>query len=154
MNSILRPIKVAAALSVTCGLAWVSLAADALASKPRALKEIFKTHFLMGAALNEAQFTGQDTRGAALIKTHFNSITPENVLKWQLVHPEPDTYDFEPADRYVAFGEANGMFIVGHTLVWHNQTPDWVFHNEDGSLLTRDALLKRMHDHIATVVGR
>jgi endo-1,4-beta-xylanase len=144
----------AAIISGTCCFVAVCLGRDASTSKPRGLKEIFKPHFLIGAALNESQFTERDARGAALIKTHFNSITPENVLKWQLVHPEPNTYDFGPADRYVEFGEANGMFIVGHTLVWHNQTPDWVFHNEDGSLLGRDNLLKRMHEHIGKVVGR
>jgi endo-1,4-beta-xylanase len=46
------------------------------------------------------------------------------------------------------------MFIVGHNLVWHNQVPDWVFHDASGNLLTRDALLARMRDHIHTVVGR
>jgi endo-1,4-beta-xylanase len=46
------------------------------------------------------------------------------------------------------------MFIVGHTLVWHNQVPVWVFQDEDGNLLTRDALLARLKDHIDTVVGR
>ena len=46
------------------------------------------------------------------------------------------------------------MFIVGHNLVWHNQVPAWVFHDDKGNLLDRDALLARMHDHIHTVVGR
>jgi len=45
-------------------------------------------------------------------------------------------------------------FIVGHNLVWHNQVPSWVFHDDKGNLLTRDALLARMKDHIDTVVGR
>ncbi len=77
----------------------------------------------MGAALNPAQFTEQDVRDAALVKAQFNTITPENVLKWERVHPEPDSYSFELPDRYVSFGEKNHMFIVGHTLVWHNQVP-------------------------------
>jgi endo-1,4-beta-xylanase len=46
------------------------------------------------------------------------------------------------------------MMIIGHTLVWHSQTPRWVFQDADGKPLDRDALLKRMHDHIATVMGR
>jgi endo-1,4-beta-xylanase len=46
------------------------------------------------------------------------------------------------------------MFIVGHTLVWHSQTPRWVFQDSTGKPLTRDALLARMHDHITAVVGR
>jgi endo-1,4-beta-xylanase len=71
-----------------------------------------------------------------------------------VVHPQPTTFDFSQSDAYVAFGEANGMFIVGHTLVWHSQVPRWVFEDADGKPLTRDALLARMRDHIHTVVGR
>ena len=118
------------------------------------LKDAFKDAFLIGAALNEAQFSEQDTRGVAIVKAQFNSITPENVLKWESVHPRPDKCDFAAPDRYVEFGEKNHMFIVGHTLVWHNQTPKWVFEDEKGNPLSRDVLLKRMRDHILSVVGR
>ena len=52
------------------------------------------------------------------------------------------------------FGERNGMFIVGHTLVWHSQTPRWVFEDASGNRVRRDTLLARMRDHIHTVVGR
>src|SRR5213078_5357456 len=88
---------------------------------PPALRTAFWGDFLVGAALNAAQLSGQDTLGAAIVKAQFNSITPENALKWASVHPRPGTYDFAAADRYVAFGERHGMFIVGHTLVWHNK---------------------------------
>jgi len=118
------------------------------------LKDAFAGAFRIGAALNENQFTERDTIGAALVKRQFNTITPENVLKWEEVHPQPNTYNFAPVDRYVEFGERNGMFIVGHTLVWHSQTPRWVFQDANGAPITRDALIQRMHDHIATVVGR
>lgn len=121
-----------------------------------ALKDVFKTDFLVGAALNEAAFseTADENCEVALIKKHFNTISPENVLKWESVHPKPGHYNFGPADRYVEFGVQNQMFIIGHNLIWHNQTPAWVFKDESGAPLTRDALLQRMHDHILTVVGR
>ena len=118
------------------------------------LKDAFKGSYLVGATLNPGQFTEQDARGAALVKAQFNAITPENVLKWEQVHPQPGSYSFELPDRYVAFGEKNHMFIVGHTLVWHNQTPAWVFQDEKGNPADRETLLKRMQDHIHTVVGR
>ena len=124
------------------------------ASQTPALKDVFEDAFLVGAALNADQFSERDTRGAALTKAQFNSITPENVLKWELVHPEPGRYDFEAPDRYVRFGEENDMFIVGHTLVWHSQVPDWVFQDAAGKPVSRDTLLNRMRDHIHTVVGR
>src|SRR5512146_37819 len=112
------------------------------------LKEAFKDSFLIGAAVNDAQFSERDERGAAIVKAQFNSITPENVLKWESVHPQPEKYNFDAPDRYVAFGEKNGTFMIGHCLVWHHQTPKWVFEDEKGTPLPRDALLKRMHDHI------
>jgi len=120
------------------------------------LKAAFKDQFLIGAAVNQRQFTEEDKRGVPIIKAQFNSITPENVLKWELVHPRPGTngYDFGPADRYVEFGEKNGMTIIGHTLVWHSQTPRWVYQDAEGKDLDREALLARMRDHIHTVVGR
>jgi endo-1,4-beta-xylanase len=121
---------------------------------PASLKQAFKGKFVIGAAINSAQITGQDQRGVALIDAQFNSISPENVLKWERVHPELGRYDFGLADQYVDFGVEHHMFIVGHTLVWHNQVPLWVFQDDNGNLLTRDALLARLKDHIDTVVGR
>jgi endo-1,4-beta-xylanase len=118
------------------------------------LKEAFKGDFLIGVAVNQAQFTGKDARGAALVEAQFNSITPENVLKWESVHPRPDKYEFTAPDRYVEFGEKNGMFIIGHTLVWHKQTPQWVFEDDKGNPVDRETLLQRMREHIHTVVGR
>jgi endo-1,4-beta-xylanase len=126
----------------------------ALAEPAASLKEAFENDFRIGAAINEAQITGRDVRGVALIKAQFNSISPENCLKWERVHPQPGKYDFKLSDQYVAFGTKNHMFVVGHALVWHNQIPDWVFRDDKGNLLDRKALLARMRNHIYTVVGR
>ncbi len=126
----------------------------AAAHAPTSLKAAFKGDFVIGAAINAAQIAGQDVRGDAIVTSQFNSISPENCLKWLLVHPQPGKYDFTVPDQYVAFGQKHHMFIVGHNLVWHNQVPAWVFHDDKGNLLTRDALLARMRDHIHTVVGR
>ncbi len=118
------------------------------------LKETFKNDFLVGAALNEAEFTGQNANAVALIKSQFNTISPENVLKWESIHPRRDQYNFGPADQYVEFGQKNGMFVVGHNLIWHQQTPKWVFQDNKSGPVDRETLLARMHDHIFTVVGR
>ena len=118
------------------------------------LKDAYRGSFRIGAALNPAQFEDRDQRGNPIIAAQFNTISPENALKWQSVHPRQDGYDFRQADEYVEFGEKHGMFIIGHTLVWHSQTPQWVFQGSDGQPLTREALLERMRDHIHTVVGR
>jgi endo-1,4-beta-xylanase len=119
-----------------------------------ALKDVFKDDFYIGAALSINQILGKEPQAIALVEKHFNSITPENILKWEEVHPEPNKYNFAPADRYVAFGQKNKMFIVGHTLVWFYQTPNWVFQDESGKPLGREALLERMKEHIFTVMGR
>src|SRR5215208_872393 len=126
----------------------------AAAQKQQTLKDVFKNDFKIGAALNRRQVFEEDVRGAEIVKTHFNAITPENILKWALVHPELKRYDFEAPDRFVEFGEKHGMFIVGHTLVWHNQTPRWVFEDGKGNAVDRETLLSRLREHIFTVVGR
>jgi endo-1,4-beta-xylanase len=71
-----------------------------------------------------------------------------------VIHPELDRYDWDPADRFVGFCEKNGMVPIGHCLVWHGQVPRRVFLDDSGNALTRDALLARMKDHIAAVIGR
>ncbi|HEY9167546.1 MAG TPA: endo-1,4-beta-xylanase [Candidatus Kryptonia bacterium] len=118
------------------------------------LKDAFKDDFYMGVALSVNQILGNEPDAIALVEKHFNSITPENILKWEEVHPEPNKYNFGAVDRYVDFGEKHKMHIVGHTLVWHLQTPDWVFQDKSGRPLDREALLGRMKEHIFTVVGR
>lgn len=142
------------------------------------LYEAYEDAFLMGTALNRAQILSStpealrdtlradrrgyfmeqqiipDPEGLEVGLKHFNVITPENVMKWEEIHPKPAEYDFEAADRLVEIAEANGKEIVAHTLVWHAQTPDWVFEDGDGNELRREALLERMRDHIHTIVGR
>ena len=152
-----RGVLAVGLLSVVAGCASGQAPASAVAtpaSRTPALKTVFKDAFLVGAALSPRQFTESDTVAAALVKAQFNAIAPENVLKWELVHPQPGVYRFAGPDRYVDFGKRNGMFVLGHTLVWHSQTPRWVFQDDSGKPLTRDALLARMRDHILTVVGR
>src|SRR5215469_4641522 len=126
---------------------------NAAAQQP-ALKDAYQGCFLVGAALNPAQFTGNNEAEVAIIKAQFDTISPENVLKWESVHPQPNDFDFSLADKYVEFGQQNHMFIIGHNLVWHSQVPRWVFEDDKGNPVSRDVLLERMRDHINKVVGR
>jgi endo-1,4-beta-xylanase len=118
------------------------------------LKEAFKDAFLVGTSVNHAVVSGKDAASRDLVVQHFGSITAENVLKAGPLNPKPGVWNFEPADAFVAFGEARDMFIVGHTLVWHNQTPAWFFHDAAGEPNTPDAQIERMRQHIETVAGR
>lgn len=119
-----------------------------------ALKDVFKDDFYIDDALNLNQISGNEPNAINLVEKQFDSITPENILKWEAVHPEPNSYNFDAADRYVALGKKNNMFIIGHTLVWFHQTPDWVFQDASGKPLSRETLLERMKDHIFMVMGR
>ena len=75
-------------------------------------------------------------------------------MKWESVHPQPGQFNWAPADSFMAFCEKNNMVPIGHTLVWHGQTPRWVYQDESGNPLTREALLARMKEHITAVVDR
>ena len=119
-----------------------------------ALKNVFQKNFLIGVALNSNLVDGKDPQAARIVEKHFNTITAENAMKWERIHPEPNKYIFDAADRFVEYGLKNKMFIIGHTLIWQNQIPDWAFVDNTKKLLSRDAMLARMHDYISTVVGR
>ena len=146
MNGATRThVTIAAALVVIAPLA---------AHQDVALKELMPKGMVIGVAINQRQSDGVDTAGVELITKQFNQISPENLLKFQPVHPAADRYAFDAQDRYVQFGVDRKMQVVGHTLVWHNQTPAWVFQGTDGKPADRQTLLARMRDHIHTVVGR
>ena len=130
------------------------IAASVAAMDVPPLKSLAPPGLRIGAALNQAQIEGTDAASLAIVTQHFNSITSENILKWALVHPEPARYDFAASDRFVSLGQAHDMLIVGHTLVWHQQTPAWVFTDASGKQADRAAVLDRMRAHITAVVGR
>lgn len=114
------------------------------------LHEVFSEQFLIGAAVSSRTLVTQ----RELLLQHFNSLTAENEMKFESVHPAEKRYTFEKADRLIAFAKANGMGVRGHTLVWHNQTPNWMFKNKFGEKVDRETLLARMKAHIETVVTR
>jgi len=123
-------------------------------SNENSLKEAYEGKFLIGMAVNKKQFTETDSLSVKLIKKHCNSIVAENDMKSMYLQPEQGKFNFTIADKFVEFGEANDMFIVGHTLVWHSQTPKWLFIDNQGNDVSRDTLIERMRNHIHTVVGR
>lgn len=105
-------------------------------------------------AINDAIVSGTDKVSQDIVVKHFNSITLENSMKAALINPQPGVFNFAPADAFVAFGEAHKMFIVGHTLVWHNQVPPWFFTNAGGKPNTQEEQKERLRNHIKTVAGR
>ena len=134
--------------------AAIALATVSAAAETPALKSVAPKGLRIGAAVNRTQAGGNDAKAVAIVSRQFDTVTAENDLKWERVHPEPDRFDFEPADRYVEFGAKHGMFVVGHVLLWHQQTPAWVFAGENGRPLDRATALARLEGHIDAVVGR
>ena len=144
-----------AAAALGAGGRWSPLAlSPCAAAQSVALKDLVPNGWLIGVAINQNQSDGRDAVAVDLISRQFNAISPENLLKFQSLHPEPDRFTFDAQDRYVAFGLDRGMAVIGHTLVWHSQTPAWVWAATDGGLADRATMLERMRTHIATVVGR
>ncbi len=130
--------------------AIIHLSAQPVQSK--GLKDYYKNYFPVGVAVS-----AQDLKNpgeAALILSQFNSLTPENAMKMGPIHPEENRYNWKDADSIVAFAQAHGLKVRGHNLCWHEQTPKWLFRDSVGNLVTKDVLLKRLKDHITTVVNR
>lgn len=118
------------------------------------LKQALKEKFYIGTALNEAQITGKDADALIVVKKHFNSLVAENCMKSGMLQRNEGQFDFDLADRFVDFGVQNKMHIHGHTLIWHSQAPRWFFTDSVGKDVSRDVLIKRMKNHIYTVVKR
>jgi len=113
------------------------------------------TEFPVGAAI-----TAVETLGAhgQLLAKHFSSVTPGNALKWDATEPAENTFTYAQADPLIAYAKAHGLAIRGHTLVWHNQTPAWVFTDAAGAPMTatpanKELLLARLTNHIRTVAA-
>jgi endo-1,4-beta-xylanase len=114
------------------------------------LKKVYENYFDIGAAVNLQTIVTQQP----LLAQHFNSITAENDMKFEKIQPHEDEFTFERADELAAFAKRNGMKMRGHTLVWHNQTPDWVFQDANGNQVDRETLLQRLKNHINVVMKR
>jgi endo-1,4-beta-xylanase len=91
-----------------------------------------------------------DAQYAELLRQEFNLLTPEIALKWDILRPDQETYNFSDADFIIDYAINHEMQVRGHTLIWHVQLPNWL---ENGSF-SRDELLAMMREHITTVVSR
>ena len=109
--------------------------------------------FPIGVAVKHPDFF-TDKRKSALIKHHFNSITAEYIMKPPYVQPVEGTFNFIETDQHVKFAKENNIRLRGHTLVWHNDTQDWMFKDlPDDQASRRELLLKRMKEHITNVIA-
>ncbi len=84
----------------------------------------------------------------AIVEAHFDTVTPENIMKPFLLHPQQDTYDFGDADDLMDYTVAQGLAVHGHVLIWHAQQPDWI----NSFAGTQTEWQAMMDDHIVTIV--
>lgn len=113
------------------------------------LKQAFKKDFLIGAALSSWQIEEKDSAAARLIPQQFSAITPENIMKSEVIHPGWNTYNFTLADKLVAYAKKNKLKVNGHTLIWHSQLPAYVRNLKDA-----DSVKQFFENHIKTVASR
>jgi endo-1,4-beta-xylanase len=146
------------ALAITTFLTAAGAAALAVDTKQEqpvpTLKDAYRSDFHIGAAISTELLKGKSPHVLGLVAEQFSSVTPENCMKWKALHPEPGRYDWQMPDRLMSFAVKHDMQVMSHVLVWHNQTPDWVFEDDSGRSVSRDVLLERMREHIQTVMGR
>lgn len=130
----------------------VGLLCCAVNRKPFAgnnLKDAYKNDFLIGTALSAGQIEEKDSKANTLIIQQFNAITPENIMKAEIIHPEWDRYNFDLADKIVAYGAKHNMKVNGHTLIWHSQLPAFARRIKDV-----DSFKTFFTNHINTVASR
>jgi len=113
------------------------------------LKQTFKNDFLIGTALSGQQIEEKDSGAAKLVPKQFNAATPENIMKAEIIHPGWDRYNFDLADKLVAYGKKNDIKITAHTLIWHSQTPSFLRGMKDA-----DSVKQYFVNHITTVASR
>ncbi|MBT2658918.1 endo-1,4-beta-xylanase [Bacillus sp. ISL-18] len=113
------------------------------------IKDVYKNDFLIGNAVSSADLDG--VRGD-LLKKHFNIVTAENAMKPDGVYDANRQFDFTDEDALVNKIAAAGLKLHGHVLVWHQQTPTWLYSDDNGQPLSRDVALANLRRHIDTVV--
>ena len=117
-------------------------------NQEQSLREAAQTSgLLIGTAVRPAALS--EPAYASTLAREFNMVEPEDALKWEVVHPERESYDFSPADQIVDFAARHGMKVRGHTLVWHRQNPKWLTEGK----YTSGELAEILEKHIKTVVG-
>jgi endo-1,4-beta-xylanase len=139
------PVAVVVTLVAGCGGSESADDAIPVDREPIAARAYVKP---LGAAV-EPRHAREDGAYRERLITRFTSVTPENAMKWTVIHPEPRRFDFSGADTLVAFAGKTGKRIRGHTLVW-DQLPPWL---EDRDWEPRE-LRRVLRRHISTVAGR
>ncbi|MBK42686.1 MAG: 1,4-beta-xylanase [Flavobacteriaceae bacterium] len=136
-------------LIVICLFSCVNTNVSSSQTFTKSLKSHFENKFFIGAAINESTILGKDDKSYQIVNNQFNSITPENSLKWMYIQPKPNQFDFNTADQYVQMGLDNGMYIIGHALVWHAQLAEFMQETKN-----KNEFRSHVENHINRLVKR
>ena len=119
------------------------------AENPATLKSAFGQWFETGAAIPGPELSDAEQ---SLLLNNFSNVTAENCLKPGATEPEEGKFTFAAGDALVAFAQAHGLKVNGHTLVWHQHCPDWFFLDQ-GKTADGQLVLQRMREHITGEVS-
>jgi endo-1,4-beta-xylanase len=147
-------MKLKTHLSFLALLALSAASCNGQGNSEPSLKEALKGKFYIGTALNLNQIRGTDTASNEIVVSQFDAIVAENCMKSMYLQPREGEFFFDDADKFVEFGEQNGMFVTGHCLIWHSQLPSWFLVDAEGNDVSAEVLKERMKSHITTVVSR
>jgi len=122
------------------------------------IAQTYANDFLVGFATSQSDLIGPHGQLAA---RHYNSVTPGNDLKWDTIEPTEGNFNFTPGDNILTFAQAHNIKMRGHTFVWHNQVPAWVFQDANGvdmstepfSPANKQLLLSRLQNHINALIS-
>ena len=116
------------------------------------LKELYKDYFMIGTIYTRTVDNGGDN---ALLKQHFNIMTPENLMKPEYMQRPQGTFNYKESDHMMSIAERDGIKVVGHTLAWHSQSGDFLgIKNIEGNPVTREEAIQQLKDHIYNVAGQ
>jgi endo-1,4-beta-xylanase len=135
------------ALTFTLAVAAFCLGFDADVREASLREAARASGLLIGTAVRPAQLS--ETAYSSTLTREFNMVEPEDALKWEIVHPTRESFDFSQADQIVDFAARHSMKVRGHTLVWHRQNPKWLMEGK----YTSSELAEILEKHIKTVVG-
>ncbi|CAL9574187.1 Endo-1,4-beta-xylanase A [Streptomyces sp. enrichment culture] len=150
----MKVLRLVTAAAVTSTLALLPLAtagpatAGTGAPQDRPLRQLAADDRLRVGTAVDTTALAQDAPYRALAGSEFSSVTPENVMKWEVIEPRRGEYDYAAADRLVRFAERHGQKVRGHTLVWHSQLPAWLTSGD----FTPDELRAILRRHITDTV--
>lgn len=134
-------------------LSAILLATTGSTDAQTTLKDAFKDQFLLGTAIDYGEMFSKNERLQEIIRTEFNAVVAGNCMKPDHTEPRPGEFNFKDGDFLYDYAQRNGQVMTGHCLVWHNQTPRWMFVDNAGVELSREVLIAQMRRHILGVAG-